>query len=187
MSSAPDPDTIYQNKGGSKQPRAIFLYYLPTDKNKDTKVYFIERDTAITDIQLEVEKIVNEIELSQIECISKGPKDVNWTRYSFIVFVLKKDKFIPGGAVTFKHYSNGHNHSFFNGRDLMDFKDYSAVCCTNVRLNIRGLPLGNEREHFRWETYHSEDKDAAEDLRLKSAPIELVIDSHNDSGTNTGP
>src|SRR3954467_5534277 len=136
MSAATDPnDTIYQDKGGNPRPRAIYLYYFRDDNNDHNKVYFVERDYKITNLQREVESIIDEIENNERKPIHTGVGKVYWTRPSFVVFVLKGEKFVPKGAASFVQYETGRNHSFFYGKDLKNYKDYSIAACINVRIN----------------------------------------------------
>jgi hypothetical protein len=162
-----DDNSVYHHKG-NRSPRYMYLYHLK-GHNEETKLYGFKLSSSSPDMQIEVQKAVSEIP-------NKEPigneYDAIWTTLSYVVFVLDHptEKLEKCNAVEFNYNETEPNHSFYNGNDLADFGQCSAMYCINFRRNRRGRPLDiGEAELFKWTINHK---------RLMA---------HNGTGTNLGP
>ncbi|HEX2764895.1 MAG TPA: hypothetical protein VHM92_13770 [Allosphingosinicella sp.] len=171
MAHEPDEKTL---EGELPRPHHFYLNYLMADEDADIHAYFFRLENSQT-IQDAVEAAIDEIKRGK-QPMRGSPDHIVWRRYSYNVFVLD-DPSKKLTDVDFRYEGRSENHTFFERKELEDFGSYSGVYYLNIRHDRNGKPLGgDDHEKYRWYAYHV-DRDTGH----------KAIDTHENSGTNTGP
>lgn len=162
-------------QGETSRPGWMYVHYLEQSERPPFPVYrFPVRNPS--NLQRDIEAAVAEIRGKVQEPLQRGPDGIEWTEYSYMVFVLD----VRGSKleeVQFEHHETRRNHTFLQGVPIQDFGNCSVLCYINFRRNKFGDPLGPIRENYRWKADHLHRRQGAAERRL----------SHEDSGTNVGP
>ncbi len=179
MVSQYQPEDKSADDGGAKglisRPGCMYVHYLKGSERPPFPVYlFPVRNRS--DLQGDIEAAVADIEGNVQEPLPRGPDGIEWTAYSYMIFVLDRAEaeFLE---VKFEHHETGKNHTFLDGARIQDFGNCSVLCYINFRRNKFGDPLGPIRENYRWKVRHLDRRQGAEEPLV----------SHEDSGTNVGP
>jgi hypothetical protein len=178
-------DSTYKPGPGGVQPRHMYIHLIPEKHQDKTEVYLFSLPNPAQGIQLQgIKDAVAAIEngAAKGKKVKPGSFEVEWRILSYMVYVLKsaKIKLNEVDGITFHQKDTSNNHTFFDGYYLGTWDGlYSAMCCTNYRLNPQGEALGDlEYDEYRWCAHH-------EPRTERFAKLKIL--EHTSTGSNTGP